>query len=812
MPDVNLGRLFVTLEGKDVGLKQLLTDVRQQIGQTGAVGRQLASDLSPQAYLNAFKSGLIGIVGPAAAAGVAIGAVKGTIDSFVDAFNFKSQLDLTTRSIEIQLQGVRDQGKAFADAKRFGDDFKLTQEQITGAMQASIPIMRTSNQSTYDIIGTLSRLQVLKPEKSIQDAARALSELKAGQVESIVEQFNISRSAANQMRKEIAGGADAVEVLSRYLEKAGVGMDALKVGATGTNGALRDLARAQEEMKLAQAEWAQGPGLFILDQETRVARGLTRVLGGGGGLSEAIRQVGMEWSQAGTYSSAFLSALAQGKSQAEANAIAQQALANSSVQSAQAWTSGGGQMIQTTAALDGATQNLNVALTDAMTRQMESTTAANQLSAAQATLASLGNQVAQGLMTSSAAAAQLTAQYGIATDAALQLVAAQAMIAQQKLNSQALADYRRGERGDERSQQDYLFDLKQQTRDREAQAQSNFLHMSKEQQIAYLREQASHLRAGSADRLALEDRAYQLQQANQTKSHAGKLGAEQKFNNQMLNQQAQFDDQVEAREREHQRRLNDIQDDAEEKRAAQARQNEVSKRTSRADFYDQLSGAQGIDPAKFAAAYEEAYAKAQEIAQQGNRKLSEDYLAMRQRQIQADEQYDREAADVQKDDTLSKRERQARLQAIEERRRLRQEANAEEQQQLLAAGDQINAEEQRQLDEENKRYQEATDEAGAKYDALADRRIAAHQRANGAIAAVLPAELNQARQVGASAGVPTAAPTASDILSVKDAGVISAIGEQTGTLKDALEGVRRAVESVERAVGRIHLEAGSPVA
>lgn len=242
----------------------------------------------------AFTSQISAMVSPVALVAAGIGVLVTTANSFKEAFQFKAQLDQTTASITVQLAGVRNSATVFAGAARFANEYKLTQQETTEAIRASLPVIRSSNASTEEILGTLARLRVLNPEQDFAGAARALAELKAGQINSIVDRFNIARSSANAMKQEIAAGGDAVLILSKYLDSAGVGMDSLKAGASGASGALRELARAEEELKIAQGEFAQGPGLLILQARINVTRDAVKLFQGDvRGLNDVLRDSGV---------------------------------------------------------------------------------------------------------------------------------------------------------------------------------------------------------------------------------------------------------------------------------------------------------------------------------------------------------------------------------------------------------------------------------------------------------------------------------------------------------------------------------------
>jgi hypothetical protein len=231
-------------------------------------------------YGAAFQQGLTNIVGPAAVVTAALGAVVGVANSFKEAFTFDAELGANTKAIEIQLRGVRDSGQAFQEARQYANEFKLTQQETSEAMIASIPVIRNSTSSLEEILGVFDRLQIRQPGKTFQDAARALGELQAGQVVSIEHMFNVPANDANRMKKEIEDGGDAVQVLSKYLTDSGIGMDALKAKTEGAMGALKDYTKAQEDLKIAQGEFAKGPGIAILDTASRTLSGTTRILTG----------------------------------------------------------------------------------------------------------------------------------------------------------------------------------------------------------------------------------------------------------------------------------------------------------------------------------------------------------------------------------------------------------------------------------------------------------------------------------------------------------------------------------------------------
>lgn len=253
--------------------------------------------------------------------GAALGAAGAVAQSFANAFTMAATLDATTRSIEAQIGTTRDWAATQAEAAAFAEQFGFTQQETTAALAASVPILQSSKAGADEVLATLARLAVLNPAEGIEGAAFALRELASGDVLSLVERFNLSKDAAYQMRDAIAAGADVTQVMSDYLDSVNVGMDTLKQRTEGAIGAMNDLKRAQEELALAQAEWAQGPGLDILQTQILATRGLTRLLSGD--FDEAGQSAEATLAALGAY----LGTLATTGDTAQAAAAAQRALA-----------------------------------------------------------------------------------------------------------------------------------------------------------------------------------------------------------------------------------------------------------------------------------------------------------------------------------------------------------------------------------------------------------------------------------------------------------------------------------------------------
>lgn len=229
---------------------------------------------------NSVRDSLLGVVAPAAAVTAVLATATRVANSFGDAFDLKARMDATTFAVNAQLKGVRDSNQVWSEATAFGQRYKLTQQEVTEAISASIGVMRASKAPAEDVLGVLARMQVLSPEQSLQEAAIALKALASGDTQSIVTRFEVSRDTANQMKQEILGGADAVAVMDKFLNQTGITMDVLKAKTEGAMGAQKDLAKANEQLALAQAKWAEGPGITILQAQTTGLLSLTKQLTG----------------------------------------------------------------------------------------------------------------------------------------------------------------------------------------------------------------------------------------------------------------------------------------------------------------------------------------------------------------------------------------------------------------------------------------------------------------------------------------------------------------------------------------------------
>lgn len=283
--------------------------------------------------------------------------------------------------------------------------------------------------------------------------------------------------------------------------------------------------------------------------------------------------------------------------------------------------------------------------------------------------------------------------------------------------------------------------------------------------LSRARSELAQLTQGSAAYINKQIEIARLEQQGAKGAKGGgggvKLSDQAKLNNQLLTTQEAADNKFEDAEADHYDRLMKIQVDFAKKSLEQQKLNEVSKRQSQADFYDRLTSSdlnkkkggtaalQQID-----AQYQAAYQKSQSLAQAGNAKLAADYLALKKAQAEQELSFAEATAKAAEEKDTAEVNRLATIQ------KMRRDAAAEEEKNLLAGGDaNVNAK-QDALDQEATRNQEALQKIETASDRATDRQVANATRAGKAIDTTTLA-IERQRQAYDGVGGPAAATGAS---------------------------------------------------
>ncbi len=515
----------------------------------------------------------------------------------------------------------------------------------------------------------------------------------------------------------------------------------------------------------------------------------------------------------------------------------------------------------------GAIDTESTALGEQAIKSQQSAIQADLLAQLQADLARLGPLAASGHISAANAAEFLASKYNLAAGEALALVDAQAKLAGANAAATGTGKGKGvsrggiiGDIGGAQTKKNVDDLLKKQQDLLQSEANLAKAKGNTGEAIAKLREAQKGLNKDSKAYIDLETKIQNLQnqadKAGKPKGGGGgakspKLTAQEKLHNQLLAGETKFDQQMQDLEEGHQQKLLDIIKDFNKKQLEVQQQNEVLRRRSRFDFYSDLNKSQlsPIDREAFAAAYESAFAKAQEIAQSGRAKLAQEFLALKQQHIAELKELAEEEADIRGDKDLSGGEKKARLAELEARRKLLQDAQREEEKQLLEGGDKVHNELNDRIAEENKAYEDQADKIITAADRAGEAKIRNAENSKIAVDAetlalaqqyeqykkiadlnggTLPATARPTTADPATAGTPPGTPapiTAPDAIPIKtdtplaiqppealtvkqfelflvrDQGVIDALGDQTIRLEGALTNLGVKLDNMNTSLG-----------
>lgn len=452
--------------------------------------------------------------------------------------------------------------------------------------------------------------------------------------------------------------------------------------------------------------------------------------------------------------SAEAAAFAQGLAQAVANGLpidaAMIALQQFKANQLRITTEAQAAATQATQAALEATDLFTQKVTENAAEQITSQAAGDALKITQDQLYAAALAAAQGMGATTQSAQILAGQFGITTASAYNLIAALAQLEVAKAK-QALGVQPGGanEREDRLGTNEQII-----ARAKEADLAKKLAEVQRANALAAAdaagkveleNEALGRLNKGTVEyetqlgkvQKAERDLAAEQERKRKKNSGAPKLTPNEKINVGLLDEQDKFNDKFEDAEQKHWDKVADIYAKFNEAQQAQFAKNEVSKRRSRADFYAGLQDAPaGVDTKKFAAQYEEAFAKAQEIAQSGKAKLAAEFLDLRQKQIQEMEKLDEESAKIvqqQKEHKISKKDAQSQLDYLAGRKKLIEDAQAEEQKLLLANGDENQNKLKEQLDAEDQAYADSTEKIGLSAERAAEAKIKHAQRSKIAV-------------------------------------------------------------------------------
>lgn len=193
----------------------------------------------------------------------------------VEAWTIAASIEANRGAVNRLMQDVTKGNAAWSDASKFARKYGFTQQEISGALAQAAPILKKYNSDTEKTLSVLARLGSLNPKEGIEGATMALRELASGDIQSMVERFNLGRKEVQALNAEIKAGADPVAVLDAYLTNMGVTSEALADRMTGLNGATNTLRQGTEDLQLSFIKILEAVG--VPEFLTAVGHGMQEV-------------------------------------------------------------------------------------------------------------------------------------------------------------------------------------------------------------------------------------------------------------------------------------------------------------------------------------------------------------------------------------------------------------------------------------------------------------------------------------------------------------------------------------------------------
>lgn len=227
--------------------------------------------------------------GTVAGAFYAIGTAFGA--SFIaDAAIQSGKLALQLNDVQLSLRVIAGSQELFNTAMEKAAFFQRlyggTLADNASRLQDFVMISRRTGAEMEKLIETAQLLAIVKPEQGIEGASYALSELLAGDLVSLVERFNLSRSAVREYLNEFKRTGDAnrlLEGINELLAKQGVTLDVVNERAQSLSVTYNQLGASLERVQ-------RNVGQALAEGFAPAARGFTFILDNISGAPNEIEQ------------------------------------------------------------------------------------------------------------------------------------------------------------------------------------------------------------------------------------------------------------------------------------------------------------------------------------------------------------------------------------------------------------------------------------------------------------------------------------------------------------------------------------------
>ena len=226
-----------------------------------------------QQFGTAFTGQLTSMIGPAALAAGAIGAVFGAISAGRQAGAAALELRETENALRAVSGSARVYSEALATARQqqllFGGSLK---ENIDG-LQGLVITARDTGANLQALVDLTQRLEIKSPEQGVGGARIALAEaLSEGNITSLRRRFEIPKEALEGLKDASLSAEDRLKVLSDYLD--GIGISSAAVA-----GRVDEQAQAYRRLGVELGDLSTNTGGRLADFFERSATGLSRIIG-----------------------------------------------------------------------------------------------------------------------------------------------------------------------------------------------------------------------------------------------------------------------------------------------------------------------------------------------------------------------------------------------------------------------------------------------------------------------------------------------------------------------------------------------------
>lgn len=157
-----------------------------------------------------------------AALGVGQMVVEGIANAMTGAVSavgdYNKSIDLAERQLRGMLGSQEAATEALAVAREEADKGRGTYQELAGAMAGLSSVAKTAGMDLQSVTEIAEILAAVNPAEGISGATFALREAATGDMTSVIERFNLSRTTINKLRAE---GVPAIEAVRRAMQEMG---------------------------------------------------------------------------------------------------------------------------------------------------------------------------------------------------------------------------------------------------------------------------------------------------------------------------------------------------------------------------------------------------------------------------------------------------------------------------------------------------------------------------------------------------------------------------------------------------------------